>query len=306
MEDTFFFFTIGIHITVVNTVICIKNIFQVNKIAIAEVLPNMGLEQKNNVSVIKTATQKDTSSQELYISQIKNRTVQWNDARIKRSITFFDFYWPEVYTIFQGSSFQDYRDKEEQFFKSSQWLDSFYGEIHVEKEGDYWVSWFHHYLRMPSSSSEGIRKLYWKENGEGELKIVGMKWIPQDLDLESSYLESVTSRITAFIEDWRFAWETGNVEKYAVYYAEDSIQGDRYGKDAIVEHKKSTWSIRKPKEVFLSGLRVMAVKDGIQVDMAQSFHDSLAYSDKGIKTLLLRPTGKSWVIVREDWSEILQ
>lgn len=305
MEDAFFF-TIGIHLTTVNTFIGIKGIFQVNKIAIAEIHSSLIPGRKDNVSLKKTNSQECVSSQEIYISHLKNRTVQWNDAWVKRSLTFFDFYWPEAYTVFQGIPFQEYKDKEVKSFKVNQWVDSFYGEIHVEKEAEYWVSWFHQYLRMPSSSIEGIRKLYWKENEQGELKIVGMKWIPQELDLESSYLESITSKITAFIEGWRFAWETGDVEKYAVYYAEDSIQGDRRGKDAIIEHKRSTWNTRKPKEVSLTGLRVMAVKDGIQVDMAQSFHDALAYSDKGIKTLLLRPTGKSWVIVREDWSEILQ
>lgn len=270
----------------------------------AKTVSNENLMKESKLS--SDTQNKMNSFQDSFATEIRKKTICWNEAWIKRSSAYFDFYWPEAYSEFHGKSFQEFREKEEQIFRQNQWLDHFYGEIHVEREAGYWVSWFPQYIRRDDSFSEGIRRLYWREDAKGELKIVGMKWTPQELDLESAYLENVTSQLTGFIEDWRYAWENGDVEKYAIYYAEDSIQGDRRGRAAIVEHKKLTWSIRKPKEVFLSGLRVMAVKDGIQVDMAQSFHDALAYKDKGIKTLLLRPTGKSWVIVREDWSEIPQ
>ncbi len=236
-------------------------------------------------------------------SEVKEKTVRWHEAWSSRSSLYFDLYWPEGYASFQGVPFQEFKEREEKFFQQDIWVDSFYGEIHVEKEDGYWVSWFPQYLQKAHSTVEGIRRLYWNKDEHGELKVVGMKWTPQELDLEDVYLENVASRISTFIEKWRSAWEAANIDQYAVCYAEDSIQGSRYGKLAIVEHKKDTWRMRKPQEVILSGFRFMTVKDGIQVDMSQSYCD-VAYKDKGIKTLLLRPIGNSWVIVREEWIEV--
>lgn len=300
------FFFIGINIVLPQLKASVVDLSSIDR---TDLLGNTSVSfvsLESDMSMAATILENTASPQEIYMSRVKERTVHWNEAWATRSSDFFEFFWPEAYSAFQGKSFQEFRDKEELFFQQNQWIDDFYGEIFVEKELGYWVSWFYQYVRMANSSMEGIRRLYWRENEKGELKVVGMKWIPQELNMEESYLENVASRVLTFIEGWRFAWENGDVEKYAIYYADDSVQGDRYGKNAIVKHKEITWSVRKPKAVFLSGIRVMAVKEGIQVDMSQSFRDALAYQDKGTKTLLLRPVGKSWVIIREDWSEIPQ
>ena len=206
--------------------------------------------------------------------------------------------------LFHQVRFLQSRGQKERLFKTLPWIHIIHGDIQVLRGPGYWVSWFNQYYRAPNLSTEGIRRLYWQPDDTGEVRIVGMEWLPEDLGMETAYLESVTPDVTAFVEHWRKAWESGNLKAYMAFYAPNAVQKPLVGAAAIEQHKRSTWAKGKPSKVSLSGLRVMVLKDGVSVDMTQVYSNTKGYSDKGIKRILLHPDGNSWVIASEEWSPI--
>lgn len=245
-----------------------------------------------------------TSAGAAIIRILEQKTRDWNAAWAGREKKMFDYYWPEAYSKAQGESFHAFQAQKERLFTTLPWVEIIYGDIQVLQGPDYWVSWFGQYYRAPNLSTEGIRRLYWQPDNKGELRIVGMEWIPMDLGMETTYLETVTPKVTAYIERWRKAWLAGDVAAYGSFYGPSAVQGLRTSAQSIIQHKKLTWAKNKPAKVDLTGLRVMLVQGGVKVDMTQNYRDSTGYQDKGIKTVLLHPKGNDWVIVSEDWSAI--
>ena len=235
---------------------------------------------------------------------IVRKTSDWNRAWAARSSEMFDFYAPEAYTKAQNESFAAFKGQKERLFGTLPWIQILHGEIRVLRGPDYWVSWFPQFYRAPNTTSEGTRRLYWQPDTSGELRIVGMEWIPEDLGLSATYLESVTPSVVQFIETWREAWERGDIAAYMKAYSPQAVQAPRSGAPAIEQHKKVTWGARKPTKVQFSGLRVMVENVGVSVDMMQEYRDSSGYRDKGVKRVLLHPKGDSWVIAVEEWSAV--
>lgn len=234
---------------------------------------------------------------------LTEKTEEWNKAWASRSSAMFDFYDPDAYSLAQGESFIAFRNQKEQLFKRFPWIQIQYGEINVLQGPGYWVSWFKQYYRAPNLTTEGVRRLYWQPVKNGELKIVGMEWLPQDLGMERAYLDSLAPSVVAFVEDWRRAWEKGDIQAYASFYAQDAVQDGQRGLDAIKARKTRTWSPKKkPLAVEFYGLRVRLEDRGVRVDMTQAYRDTSGYQDKGTKELLLYPEGDSWRIASETWT----
>ncbi len=129
-----------------------------------------------------------------------------------------------------------------------------------------------------------------------------MEWVPADVGMEANYLETVSPQVTAFVEKWRKAWERGDVKGYIACYANDAEQAPRKGASSIRQQKQELWRKAKPARVQLKGLRIEAVAGGVRADMTQDYRDATGYSDRGVKTLLLRQDGQGWEIVKEEWS----
>jgi ketosteroid isomerase-like protein len=166
------------------------------------------------------------------------------------------------------------------------------------------VTWFEQYYRAPNMTAEGVRRLYWQPGDNGELRIVGMEWLPQNVGLEASYLETITPGVAGFIEAWRKAWAQADAKAYAAFYTLDGRQGALSGRENIQRTKEGLWKRAKPTRVDLTGLRVMLDRGGIKVDMTQSYRDSTGKGDKGVKALVLQPQGDSWLISAESWSSL--
>lgn len=236
---------------------------------------------------------------------LTEKTEAWNKAWASRSLAMFDFYDPDAYARAQGEAFSAFRTQKEQLFKRFPWIQIQYGDINVLQGPGYWVSWFRQYYRAPNLSTEGIRRLYWQPVKNGELRIVGMEWLPQDLGMERAYLDSLAPSVVAFVEEWRRAWEKGDLTAYASFYAKDAVQDGQRGLDAITARKKRTWSSKKkPLAVEFYGLRVRLEDRGVRVDMTQAYRDTSGYQDKGTKEMLLYPEGDSWRIASETWTAL--
>lgn len=109
---------------------------------------------------------------------------------------------------------------------------------------------------------------------------------------------------TAMIEAWRAAWERGRVGEYASFYADNAVQGDTKGREAIRSRKADIWKDKAPKKVAFSDIKITPRRDGYVVTFVQDYESRDGGSDRGKKTLYLAPSGNGFSIVEEKWSRM--
>jgi len=235
---------------------------------------------------------------------LQRQAGEWLQAFKDRSPAFFGFYEPNAYGRQFGDkqSFRAFKAEQERLFRNTPWQHVQSRPVVVEKRGDHWMTSCALLSRDPFRSEEGVRRLYWQQSPDGQFRIVGSEWTPQpELAIQADYLESITPQVSAMIEAWRQAWESGKLDAYAEFYLPRARQGTRSG-PGIFQHKNLVWAKARPEKVELSGMRIQLERGGLKVDTMQSYRDSSGYQDKGIKTLLLIPQGDTWRIAAEDWA----
>ncbi len=65
---------------------------------------------------------------------------------------------------------------------------------------------------------QGVRKLWWKDDGNGNMKIVASSFQPRDVGLRAHFLETISGDISAMLEEWRKARQAGKVDDYISHY----------------------------------------------------------------------------------------
>jgi len=244
---------------------------------------------------------------ERYMSDVPDQLVQrvneWANAWQGKSESFFQFYDPDRYAKGQGQPFNAFRDHKEGLFRNLDWIRVMVSDVRVLPGPDYWVTWFGQLYRSNTLISEGMKRLYWMPDENGDLRIVGEEWESYDLGLEERYVKLVGDRTLAFIEAWRNAWEAADLDAYISFYDSDADQGGRRGLDSIKEHKVDLWRDKEPLTVGIDDLDISLHKDGVKVSFVQEYK-ARGFSDRGVKTLYLQPEGESWKIVSENWSSL--
>lgn len=246
--------------------------------------------------------QQPTAAEATTRRKLESRVKAWADAWSARSPKLFDFYDANSYSLAQEAPFEEFKNQKERLFKQLPWVHTTVRNIRVMQGPGYWVTWFDQYYRAPNMTSEGVRRLYWQPDAQGELRIVGMEWVPGNVGMEAQYLEGVTPQVATFIEKWRKAWEKADAKTYASFYADDAKQQGRTGATAIRQHKQQLWAVAKPARVTLSGIRIVSDANGVTADMVQTYRDASGKQDVGTKTLKLHPHGSGWRIISEDWT----
>lgn len=105
------------------------------------------------------------------------------------------------------------------------------------------------------------------------------------------------------LEQWRSSWESGIVDNYARFYAPDARQGGR-GLKQFLAQKRHSWAKVKPSSVVIEDISLTDLKNGYRVRFLQTYTNTVGYSDKGIKTLIMERRGGILRIVREDWTPV--
>lgn len=188
-------------------------------------------------------------------------------------------------------------------FKSP-WLRLVSRPARVEASGQLVVTSQEQMLVVPAGSTQGRRKLWWSRGADGEYRIVAAAFEPAELGMNANYLEEVSGQIGKDLENWRRAWERGDIDGYMSFYLRDAVQGGRSGLANIRQQKSALWKRAAPARVELTGMRLSVERQGIRADMHQVYTDANGQGDKGVKTILLRYDGKNWRIAREDWSNL--
>lgn len=235
--------------------------------------------------------------------ELVDKVKAWANAWESKSDAYFQFYDKSRFPKGQGQSFEAFRNHKQGLFRSLPWIQVMVTDVRVLPGPDYWVTYFGQFYRSASLNSEGLKRIYWMPDENGELRIVGELWDAQNLGLEQLFVQQISDSALAFLEAWRTAWETADVNTYASFYAADANQGGRRGRNSIKEQKVELWRDKVPQVVGIDDLNISLQDQGVKISFVQ-LYQAKGFTDKGLKTLYLEPEGDSWKIVSENWSKL--
>jgi hypothetical protein len=124
-------------------------------------------------------SQQEPSDETITIRDLYSKTYGWAKAWSSKSNRFFDYYDAEAYAIAQGERFSSFRSQKERVFKNVKRIDVTVRNVQALQGPGYWVTWFQQDSQASNLATRGVRRLYWQKDKKGELRIVGMEWVPQ-------------------------------------------------------------------------------------------------------------------------------
>jgi len=108
--------------------------------------------------------------------------------------------------------------------------------------------------------------------------------------------------IQSFVEQWRKAWEVGNIQKFmACYHRKFQSEGMNYS--AWKRYKHEVFSHSGNKEIQLSDLQIDLKRSRAVVTFKQRYQ-SATHEDFGLKTLQLVQQKGHWAILGETWQAL--
>ncbi|MCL1889223.1 MAG: L,D-transpeptidase family protein [Desulfovibrionaceae bacterium] len=134
---------------------------------------------------------------------------------------------------------------------------------------------------------------------------------PQTILIETAAVPSPTapsqpvlnSGVLELIQEWHEAWQNRDLPIYLACYAENAVQDERRGVQAIMEHKRRIWAKTGELRIELRDIVLEASDYGPRVRMRQDYRDSKGYADQGEKILYLE-FEHIWRITREEWTPL--
>lgn len=127
-----------------------------------------------------------SSSDDGVLATLRGLMAQWSEAWASRSRRMFDFYDPDSYSR-ATENFDLFRQNKERLFKILSFIKIYNREIHALEGPGYWVTWSEQFYTASNLSTEGIRRLYWQKDRNGEFRIVGMEWTPRDVGMRAAF-----------------------------------------------------------------------------------------------------------------------
>ncbi|MGX9365038.1 L,D-transpeptidase Cds6 family protein [Desulfoplanes sp. PS50] len=223
----------------------------------------------------------------------------WAQSWDKKSPRFFSFYDTEYFS-------QKFTDHKKRLFIKYKWIDVVIDDIKCIAGEEYSVTYFNQLYIAPGFRSEGVKRLYWKKSSLGEWKIIGSEWFHFSTGLDELYTKALTSDLKTWLENWRTAWQEGNIDRYIEYYAAHAVQGNLQGAEAIGAYKRElVREGKKPTRIVLGSPVVTMGTTSTRITFVQEYSSENGYTDKGIKELVVQRTDEDdWQIVSETWKRL--
>ncbi|MFP5519339.1 MAG: L,D-transpeptidase family protein [Bdellovibrionia bacterium] len=105
--------------------------------------------------------------------------------------------------------------------------------------------------------------------------------------------------IAQYLEDWRLAWQSMDLDKYMSYYHED-FKAPGFNFKGWRRHKQNLKNIYSYINVHIYQPYILIHNDQLIVKALQRY-ESNKHTDYGVKTLYARKVDGQYKIVREEW-----
>lgn len=108
--------------------------------------------------------------------------------------------------------------------------------------------------------------------------------------------------LNEFMEGWRKAWESQDIDKYMTYY-DSGFKAPGFNFESWKNHKTNLKNKYKYIKVQLSQPFLLLHKDQLIVKTFQKY-ESDNHADYGVKTIYAVNTDKGYRIIREEWTPV--
>jgi murein L,D-transpeptidase YafK len=177
------------------------------------------------------------------------------------------------------------------------------------KEGDL-QTYIRCYHSSFTSRSMDFKQSYETENYKGHgLKTLQLANYQGNWSiLEESYeslppaVRPVDAAIQRFVENWRRAWEEGDLQAYMDCY-DPGFRTEKMDTQAWKSHKQRLFSRSAKRNVQISDIQIQENGSSALITFEQRYRTA-KHQDVGLKTLQLRRHKDRWTILKENWHPI--
>ena len=241
----------------------------------------------------------------LLAERIDDWSQAWSQKNLDRYLSYYtsDFRWKDL-------DLQGWR-------KKKAWLNQSYKKISVQlsdirffRQGGVVLATADMIYRSDRFASRGFKHLYLVQNSE-EYRILGEEWhrsgrpAPPPLRLAAKPPEdgkAVEESVHLFVEQWRQAWEQGDLSSYLSCY-HPQFKGLGMGLRGWKRYKRQLFSRTSERVIELNDVKT-EVNDSTAVVTSKQEYRSDIHQDSGLKTLRLRWHRGRWTIYRETWKPL--
>jgi murein L,D-transpeptidase YafK len=129
-------------------------------------------------------------------------------------------------------------------------------------------------------------------------------WSILDESYESlpAVAEPVDVTIQRFVENWRRAWQQGDLQTYTGCYHPD-LKNEKMTIQEWKIHKRDLFSSAAKRKVQIDGIKIQANGASAVITFKQRYQ-AAKHQDVGLKTLHLRRHKDRWTILKENWQPL--
>jgi murein L,D-transpeptidase YafK len=264
----------------------------------------------NTPIIVETELKYEDRSTLLHQGQLLLETINgwsqaWSQKDLDRYLSYYvsDFRWKNL-------DLQGWR-------KKKAWLNQRYKKISVQlsdirlfRQGDVVLATADMIYRSDRFASRGFKHLYLVQNSE-EYRILGEEWhrsgrpTPPPLRLAAKSPEdgdATEESVLLFVEQWRRAWEQGDLPSYLAYY-HPRFRTRGMGLRGWSRYKRQLFSRSSERVIQLGDIETEVQGSAAVVNSKQEYR-SETHEDSGLKTLRLRWYRGRWTIFRETWKPL--
>ena len=264
----------------------------------------------NTPIIVETELKYEDRSTLLHQGQLLLETINgwsqaWSQKDLDRYLSYYasDFRWKNL-------DLQGWR-------KKKAWLNQRYKKISVQlsdirlfRQGDVVLATADMTYRSDRFASRGFKHLYLVQNSE-EYRIQGEEWhrsgrpTPPPLRLAAKSPEdgdATEESVLLFVEQWRRAWEQGDLPSYLAYY-HPRFRTRGMGLRGWSRYKRQLFSRSSERVIQLGDIETEVQGSAAVVNSKQEYR-SETHEDSGLKTLRLRWYRGRWTIFRETWKPL--
>jgi len=164
--------------------------------------------------------------------------------------------------------------------------------------------------RSDRFASHGFKHLYLVQNSV-DWRILAEEWhsakrpAPPLLQLAAKpppARETARESVRRFVEEWRRAWEQGDLPSYLACY-HPQFRAHNMGLSGWKRYKSQLFGRTSERVIELSDVET-EVNDSTAVVISKQVYRSDIHQDSGLKTLRLRWHRGRWTIYRETWKPL--
>jgi hypothetical protein len=161
-----------------------------------------------------------------------------------------------------------------------------------------------------SIATASFKQRYQTKNYKGyglkTLQLANYKgnWSILDESYESlpAAVEPVDVEILGFVENWRRAWEEGDLPTYMDCY-DPGFRTEKMDNQAWKSNKQRLFSRSAKLNVQISDIQIQANGSSAVITFKQRYLTA-KHQDVGLKTLQLRRHKDRWIILKENWQAL--